>query len=232
MRLRRRADDASDAPGAPRAAVGGVETVFAGVLDGRRLWLAIAAQPGVLALRGPDGVVDLPREVDDRPGHLAARLDLASLPAAATSYDVVLVADGRATPLVTGPLPAARVPAAPGGDTRHVLERADDATLRLRTEPLAPAYELVTVDAGPDALRLEVTGPDGPLTLDTDDLLGQAGPTMAPVLVGPDRLPVRRRDDDLPDPGRGAPLPSVGRLRLRWSGDGLLRARLAEADEA
>lgn len=211
MRLRRRAEEASP-----------VELVFAGVLDGRRLWLAVDEQPGRLALRSASGdVLDLPAsDADAQPGRLAVRLDLAALPAAAASYDVVLVGPDGTVPLTTGPLAAGRVVATDG--VRHLLERADDGALRLRTEVLAPSATLVSVAVAPDELVLEVTTPAGPVTLTGGDL------AVGPVLVGPDRLPVRRRDDDLPDPGRGAPLPSHGSLRLRWNADGLLVARAVE----
>ena len=85
MRFRRHAAQATP-DGTP------VGCVFAGVLDGRRLWLAVDALPGRLALRDPDGeVVDLPSEGgDEQPGYLSTRLDLAALTRAAT-YDVVVV---------------------------------------------------------------------------------------------------------------------------------------------
>lgn len=215
MRFRRHAAQATP-DGIP------VGCVFAGVLDGRRLWLAVDALPGRLALRDPDGeVLDLPSEGgDEQPGYLSARLDLAALTRAAT-YDVVVV-DEVVRPVTIATPPSPRVPVAPGGRVRHVLVRADDGPLRLRTEAVRASVELDAVEAESDTVRLTVGGEV--VTLDAAGL----GATWTPVTVGPDRLPVRRRDDDLADPGPGAPLPSDGRLRLRWSADGLLRARVVE----
>lgn len=215
MRFRRHAEQAT-ADGPP------VASVFAGVLDGRRLWVAVDAVPGRLALRGSDGtVLDLPAAGgDEQPGYLSARLDLASLTRAA-SYDVVVV-DDVVRPVTIQAPPSPRAPLAPGGAVRHVLVRAGDGTLGLRTEVVAASVELDTVEVEGDTVRLSVGG--DLVTLDPAGI----GATWTPVTVGPDRLPVRRRDDDLADPGPGAPLPADGRLRLRWSADGLLRARVVE----
>ncbi len=77
---------------------------------------------------------------------------------------------------------------------------------------------------------------DGVLTADA---LGE--PQLASVTAG--GLPVRRRGNDIVDPGRAVPLPELYavepgledrvRLRLRWSGDGMLMARILdpEADQ-
>ena len=66
---------AADAPGnRPRAA-------FAGVLDGRHLWLAVDATPGTLAVReaGTDRIVSLDTDLaEDDPRYRSVRSDLAS----------------------------------------------------------------------------------------------------------------------------------------------------------
>lgn len=200
MRFRRRAEEDS----AP------VEAVFAGVLDGRRLWVAVPARPGRLALRPSGGgdPLDLPADAPEQPGFLSARIDLASLPPA--SYDVVVAGPDGVAPASTPPLP-------PQGRRRHRLHRTDDGRLVLRTHDVEPALELVSATAGPDGISVEVEGPEGRATLTADDLLA------------PGRPAVRRRDDDLPDPGRGAPLPTDDRVRLRWSPEGLLVARAVDA---
>lgn len=211
MRLRRRVEQSPAT----------VDAVFAGALDGRRLWLAVGARPGGFELRSPDGrAVQVPVEVDDQPGYLSVRLDLAALPTVAASYDVVLVAaDG--TRAVHGDPASQRVPVAPAGRARHRLERAVDGALRLVTEPLAEAHELHTLTVTDEGVALDLGG--------AIHHIEGADRAWSRVLV--DGLPVRRRDDDLPEPGRSAPLPTVGGLRLRWSGEGLLQARSVEPPE-
>jgi hypothetical protein len=68
--------------------------------------------------------------------------------------------------------------------------------------------------------------------------LAGAADQMTRVTAG--GRPVRRRDNDLTDPGRAVPLPELYavepgledrvRLRLRWSGDGMLMARILDAE--
>ncbi|WP_170219453.1 hypothetical protein [Nocardioides litoris] len=239
MRLRRRAEE-SRATGPE----GSVEVAFAGVLDGRRLWLAVARPVptgAAFALR-PGAAVPSTDTSDER--HLAARLDLDGL--APASYDVVLaVPGGPDVPLVVPDGTVLRAATAPAATVRPRPERAPDERLRLRVEPLDPAVELAGVDLEPDGVRLDL-GPDvadapvhlvddggtvvaswpGPL-LD-DAAVADLAPQRTRVVVGDDRRPVRRRADGLADAGRGAPLPALGRLRLRWGGDGTLVARVAE----
>ncbi len=252
MRFRRHADEGQPADTRP-------EAVFAGVLDGRRLWVAVPARSGRLALRDPASgdVVEPPDDGgpgDDQPGYLSARLVLDGLGELdeATHEVVVLPGDGGAPlPVRTPPLPARPVPAAPGGASRLVVLRGDDDTLRVRREPLAPAAtaERFRVDGAAVVVTMAGSGGTALRLVDDDDVelgawplaadrtatvsvdgLGSADPQLARVLL--DDRPVRRRAHDLPDPGRAAPLPQVGRLRLRWSGRGLLQARLLDHDEA
>jgi hypothetical protein len=236
VRFRRREPDQ------PAALLEPVDAVFSGVLDGRRLWVAVAHAEGRFALRTASGELHEAPAVDDsHDGHRSARLDLADLPAGA--YDVVLAAADGVRP-VRSDAPPRRTPTSPGTGMRHRLERVDDGALRLVTEPVPPAAELVAVSAGPDGL-LVTTDPVGPLHLLADDtvvatatdgllheaLVADLDAQLTRVVVGDDRLPVRRRDDDLADPGRGAPLPGDGRLRLRWSPRGLLQARITERED-
>lgn len=235
--------------GAPVAA-------FAGVLDGRSLWLAIEAQPGSLALResASGDVIALAGDLaEDQPDYRSLRVDLSALTEAA--YDVVLVpSSGRSPkPVWTPPLPAAT--AAVVDDQRWELHRTDEGQLRLQHAPVPPAAEHTEILAVDDGIRV-TTAPAGELTLvgEAGDLVATladgvltsaavsaAAPQLARVMAG--GLPVRRRDNDLTDPGRAVPLPELYavdpgfedrvRLRLRWSGDGLLMARILdpEADQ-
>jgi hypothetical protein len=226
MRFRRRTEESAGPAGAADA----VDAVFVAILDGRHLWLAVPAQRGSLALRASGegaAVADLPVVVEgDRSDVLSVRLDLAALPAGAASYDVVLAGPDGARP-VHGDPGGRRTPLADDGVVRRV-ERGHGGALRVVVGSADPAAVLVAVRSGLDGIEVDVDGPGGPATLTHADLLAGAGPEAGPVRVGADRLPVRRRDDDLADPGRGAPLPSDGPLRLRWSRDGLLQARVVD----
>ena len=97
------ADAADAAPPPPTPPRGAPVAAFAGILDGQRLWLAVDAAPGSLALRdtGSGDVIAPENEVpaDDQPGYRAARVDLAQLPGdAEATYDVVVVPARNSTP--------------------------------------------------------------------------------------------------------------------------------------
>ncbi|MGA8257809.1 MAG: hypothetical protein WB767_14665, partial [Nocardioides sp.] len=133
---------------------------FAGILDGRSLWVAVDACPGTLALRDAAGdVLSLPDDAtDDQPAYTAAHLDLTSLTDPAT-YDVVLVAGGIRKPRAvwTSPLTGQR-----GLPT---LQRTDDGTLQVRTGPAPAAATLTSVTAGRDCLRVAIEGAGSTLAI-------------------------------------------------------------------
>jgi hypothetical protein len=209
---------------------------FAGILDGRRLWLAIEDAPGSLALRaaGSGDVIALANEVpaEDQPGYRAARFDLSGLPDADEStYEVVLVRGRHRTPrpVQSGPVEPCR----PGAGWR--LDRADDGVLRLHREPAPDAAELRTVEVTDAGLRLTIAGTGSSLALLGDDeqplvsLPARAEDGTVTAVLDAASLPevtvelgtrvvvgepgawlsVRRRANDLADPGRGAPLPAL-----------------------
>ncbi|MEO9326107.1 hypothetical protein ABFT23_21625 [Nocardioides sp. C4-1] len=235
MRFRRRADDV----GAADPARGALAVDFAGVLDGRRLWVAVPAARGRIALRSSGGaLVDLPDEGATgpaQPGFVAARLDLAPLPPTEAAYDVVLVDGDAVRPLTGEVVPTWRRP--DDGPGRRL--ETDDGVLRLRTSPVVEAATLVSASLQPDGIRLGLDRP-GPVVLVGDDgvlagwddgwldesALDGVAPQDARVLVGTTRLPVWRRDNDLRAARRGAPLPSTPRLRLHWTDAGVLAARV------
>ncbi len=263
---RRQPAEAADVPTEPPPVPptpprGASVAAFAGVLDGRSLWLAIEAQPGSLALREATSgdVIALAGDLDDtQPAFRSIRVDLSGLPASLpndlgeTAYDVVLVpSSGRAAKQVWTP-PLAAATAAVIDDGRWVLRRSDEGYLRLLHVPVTAAAELTQILAEDDGIRL-TTAPVGELTLLgeadevaatlPDDLLTAAAisglsPQLARVMAG--GLPIRRRSNDLTDPGRAVPLPELYaddpgledqvRLRLRWSGDGMLMARILDPD--
>lgn len=266
MRFRRRDADVDaasvedDAPAIDAPPPGAPVAAFAGVLDGRRLWVAVDARPGSIGLRDPASgdVVGLPDDAaDDQPAYLSARLDLAGLPDADAVYDVVLVptGGGRARPVWTPPLPERRSPLAADGRTRHVLVRGDDGALRLRRETAKPAADLVGVTSDRTSVTLRLAGAESPLALVVEgevvaswdgevadgvltvtlgpDALDGLEPATARAAVGEGRLGVRRVGDDLLDPARAALLPPLyardgeaQRMRLRWSPQGFLQARI------
>jgi hypothetical protein len=217
------------------------------------LALRDAASGDVIALAGDAS--------DDQPEFRSTRVDLAQLPAKTSdelseaAYDVVLVpSSGRSPkPVWTPPLPPAT--SAVVGGKRWEVRRTEEGQLRLVHVPVPPAAELTEILAVGDGIQV-TTAPGGELTLlgEADDVLATltgdvltalavaaATPQLARVMAG--GLPVRRRDNDLTDPGRAVPLPELYavdpghedrvRLRLRWSGDGMLMARILDpgADE-
>lgn len=212
--LRRPADPTPEdaAPPAPQPPRGRAVVAFAGVLDGRHLWLAVHAGPGSLALRavgdaeaqGGD-VVALASEVpDDDPAHRHVRVDLEQL--GGSSYDAVLVPAGGASarPVWSHPLPApgpVRTPDSLDGSHRWDLERTDDGGLRVVRRDVAPT------------VALRAAGLDGEtLTLSTEVPAGHDADAATPRL--------RLLDDD------GA---LVAALPMTHA-DGLLHARVSLAD--
>lgn len=203
---------------------------FAGVLDGRHLWLAVAdpAPDAALGLRLPDGRVEPlagTREPagPSAPPVLAARVDLAALVAAADWADrlpaqghlalvPVLVTPGHdPEPLWTPPRSLAgrerrTGSLAPG--LRPRLRRADDGTLVLELATASRAVRAVAFEApeGGVDVRVEVAATvTGARVLRGDDggaALGDLGVVPVPEGV------VVRVSPDVPLPA-GTPCPVV-----------------------
>ncbi len=167
----RRGDSAREPDGSRE-----VRADFAGVLDGRSLWIAVPVQLGRLALRtaGTDDLLDLPSEqVTDQPDHLAVRLDLSVLDGTEGRYDVVLVPP-KGVPVVVGSDPLPPTTTRPGldGRTQHLLVTTPEEALQIRTTVLPAAagllavrkldgaIELTLLDAGPE-LAILAEDPDG-----------------------------------------------------------------------
>ncbi|GAA5153730.1 hypothetical protein GCM10023340_36200 [Nocardioides marinquilinus] len=160
--------------------------VFAGVLDGRHLWVAVAERPGHLALRDADAgrvVGDPAPAADAQAGWLDARLDLAAAfgPDGADRLAVVLVPPGTAAPqpVRTPPLDvlpgAGAVPEADEGP-RYVLDREPDGALVVRRKPRSDGARLQALsDVGPHSARLTLA------EVGADDALAlrRAGTTLA-----------------------------------------------------
>ena len=150
----KREDDAT-AP-APDAPGNRPQTAFAGVLDGRHLWLAVDATPGTLAVRetGTDRVFPLASDLaEDDPRYRSVRSDLDALPGTGQArYDVVITAPGGKVHQVwSPPLPRnepVRVPA--GDEVAWALARSEDGTLQLVREPAPAGAFLLEVESAPD----------------------------------------------------------------------------------
>ncbi len=224
----------------------GPSAALAIVVEGRWLWVATGARPGRLALARVDGenrvteVLDLPTEsTTDQPQHLGARIDLAPLDGEQHRFDVVVVPPdgGRPESLTTGPLSSAVGHTSTDGRTQHLLVRAPDGRLRLRTtllpeaagllgvRKLPDALEVTLVDAGPElAILDDDDGADGAVLVSwpldergtatiTAAQVAHLEPATRPAVTGRPGAwkPVRRRANDLLDPRAAAPLPQLDR---------------------
>lgn len=230
-------DDAP--PPAPQPPRGRPVVAFAGVLDGRRLWLAIDAAPGSLGLRdvASGDVVALASEVpDDDPAFRSVRVDLGALPGAPApaAYDVVLVpaGGGAPKPVWSHPLPVGgpvRTPLADDGSHAWALERGDDGGLRAVRSPQPPSVALHRVGQDGDTVVLAIEPPSTDEGADLR-LVDQEG---ALVLA----LPTSRGDDgllhaslslaDLPVGAEVWPRVLVGELPVRRRHDDLVKAQAA-----
>jgi hypothetical protein len=165
--------------------------VFAGILDGQRLWLAIEDRPGSLALRdAASGDVIAPEnEVpDDQPGYRSARVDLGELPGdAEATYDVVLVPSGGRTvkPVWSEPLPGRRPRVAEDGRTQYWLNRTDEGMLQVRRGAVDDAAELRAVEVTDGGLLLTVAGTGRTLALLAE---GEPVVTFPTSATGPDTV--------------------------------------------
>lgn len=144
------APPAPDEPGnRPRAA-------FAGILDGRHLWLAVDATPGTLALRetGTDWVVPLGTDLaEDDPRYRSVRSDLGSVPGTgAARFEVVITAPGGKVHRVWTPrLPGREPVQTPASDgVQWQVERSEDGTLQLVREPAPAGALLLDIEAATD----------------------------------------------------------------------------------
>jgi hypothetical protein len=206
MRLRR-SDSEDEAPPSR-----GPVAAYAGVLDGRHLWLAIHAMPGTLFLRdaGNGDLLALQADPTEDPDYVSVRVDLTELvpgpgQGGSAAYDVVLKTSRLmpAKAVWAPPLPARepmRVPPAPDGVTQFAIDRTDDGHLRVLRDPLPAAAELVSIERREQSVHLTVRPPGAVepgthlLLLDPDDrvldalaVTGHDG--LLEALVGVDELP-------------------------------------------
>ncbi|MCD4536304.1 hypothetical protein LRP67_19605 [Nocardioides sp. cx-169] len=220
-----------------------MRAVYARILDGERLWLAVPARPGAtLTVRGlPGGEQALPTEHDA--GLATARVDLAGLLAGSAEPEVVLTfaLDGSPVEWSGGPLPGpTKVPPTRDGRWQLRVESADGRlrVLRAATDPVVPVTALssddegallrLSVDAGAELVSVHdervvgstAVGPDGLVRPDLP-------PGRLAVRTGGRLLPVVRRERDLKRPNFAVALPATRTGRLRWLPEG----RLSIAEE-
>jgi hypothetical protein len=233
---------APDAPGSrPRAA-------FAGVLDGRHLWLAVDATPGTLALRpaGTEKVVPLTSDLaEDDPRYRSVRADLRGVPGGPGRFEVVITAPGGKVHHVwTPPLLRGEPVGTPAVDgVQWQVARAEDGMLLLVREDAPAAAYLLSIDAddrdvatlrlagAPEGAELRLVDDESGDVLLTRPLAHEGGVALATVdhrdvpegmglsaAVYAGDLPVRRPASDLTRPDQAVLLPQV----QNDSGDGPL----------
>lgn len=243
--------------GSRRRTEGTVTAAYAGILDGRHLWLSLE-DGGVAELRGADGTAHaLTGDITDL---------LALLPTSDASYDVLLAGDP-----VSGPAShddPTRIPASPDGRTQLGLERSEAGHLRVtrRNIPATAVLEAIELRGGDVHLTIEPPNEIAPGThlvlLDADDAVLDQLPVTAhdghvEALLGIANLPagyfgvvrlalgtetdwvrIRRRASDLADAHKAVLLPelhdasddddSEPRARFRWNPDSQLVLRILE----
>jgi hypothetical protein len=187
--------------------------VFAGVLDGRHLWLAVEATPGTLSLRELDDgqagqVIALASDlVEDDPHFRSVRADLADLPGPVESrFEVVMASPGDRvervwTPALPAPEPLT-IPPADGVQWR--VGRSADGTLELARTPAEPGAVLVGIEADlEDTVTLHIAGagPDAELRLvdDQDGAVLLTRPLSRPLTDTDGVATATLRPDDVPD---------------------------------
>lgn len=196
-----------------RSSGGGPVASYAGILDGRRLWLSVE---GSVALRDGSGALH------PLAGDLAAGVDL---PTGEGEWDVL--SDGEPVTVAPFPRNPARVPPTPDGRWQLALDRTDAGTLRVRCRRRPPGVDVLGFAVEGDGVRVTLAGDadsvrvgEASFPVADGTVLLTPGPT-GPVLAQPGDRPVRRRANDLATPGQAVLLPEP----LRWSPAGELVVR-------
>jgi hypothetical protein len=227
-----------------------VTAEFAAILDGRTLWLAVAAEHGPLALReratGAEAVL---AAEDDDPAYCSIRHDLTTLPEHGdATYDVTCAAGPVAAPrAVDGPTRTPR-----SGADVFALETSPTGALqvvRKAGEPEARVTGITVTDD--DAVLIGVAVPGGSperirfagkgATVGEVDVVNGVATLSAEAMVdvpdggcrllaasGTTAWPLRRQHNDLVRPQSAVQLPTWGpggRFELVWAASGDLRAR-------
>lgn len=140
---------AGDSPGSgPRA-------VYARILDGDSLWLAVEEATGPLAIRdrATGRVTPLGSDLPDHPGLISVRTDLAAQAGSGETgavFDVVTLARRGAKQVwIATQTPDDPITTPPSRDDRwhFTIRRSDDGFLRIRRDPLVPTALVSSVAA-------------------------------------------------------------------------------------
>ena len=179
----------------------GPQAVYANILDGRSLWLAVD-QKGSLGVRSRSSREVTPLVDDSDAGDevgAAVRCELSSIGwDTADVYGVVLTCpDGKTRTVRTPPFPSGpvRSPIPSGAQWSYVLQRGRRGALRVARRPSVPVVELVGLGFTEDAIVVTL-GRDAPAAARlTDD-----GGTEVPVSgkLEDDQVTYRIRPDQLP----------------------------------
>jgi hypothetical protein len=227
--LARRRDSDADGPAA----------IFARVIDGDSLWLAVEGHaPGSRAalVHGRESVALTDDSGASESDVLSVRADLTRLDwAAETDYQIQVgsAADGWA-PVTSAELPdldPVRTPLSRDGAWRHVLERQDDGTLTLSRHAVPPPVPLTDLAVDGDAIvctvdvsaasvndvvcthgdsEIRLPLTDGTFAVTTGDLPPGPGVSFrVSAETSSGRRPVARRHHDLAKPGRALVLPEL-----------------------
>lgn len=231
-----------------RRSAEGAEAVYARVLDGVTLWLAVRTTADMLVLRADGRDVELPTEAmaDPTGTLLTARVPLAELllPSGGLVVEVLAGRGRRAVPVhAPGPVPDGPTAIAPSGPDWTFRPEAEDGRLRIRCEatpPSVPVLDIEDTDHGVTltlplaaGTEVELRGPDGPVgTLTTragghvDLPADLALPDGDVVTLWAEDAPVTRRADVLARPNQAVALPAPGAgTELRWQPNGRLALR-------
>ncbi|WP_309649973.1 hypothetical protein [Nocardioides sp.] len=220
-----------------------VHAVYARVLDGDHLWLAVPAPAGeTLTVRGgPAGEVPVPTE--HRDGLAVATLDVAGLLAGVEADKVVLTfgLGGETVGSDGGPMvgPTKVPPTRDGrwqlralaadGELRVARTRADAACVvsaishdgEVVTLTLSiPDGELVALDESTEVGRVPVR--DSRAVLDASLVVPDGTVARLAVIVADAQVPVVRRQRDLKRANFAVALPTTVAGRLQWQPDGQL----------
>lgn len=194
-----------------RDLVGGPEAVYARVLDGEHLWVAIDATAGRPALRDPRSgeLVEPATLPDEDPAYASARWrldDVLPLTEDAGLQLVALDASAKPTQLRPGPPPPGgglRVPPTPDGHWRFLVEPDERGLLRVRRSRAAHVARLMEIAGDGYTARLVCSPPAPGLEprlhfVTKDEIVAHSVPAE---LVGDDLVAVVTATDLPREPG-------------------------------
>ena len=147
------------------------DAVYARVLDGEHLWVAVPAEAGRPALQDPrtGELTQAEPSADEDPAYASARWRLAVVLPETEDAEALLVAVGEkgkpaALRLAVAPPDShLRTPPTPDGRWRFLVVTDDDGFLRVRRTQAAHVARLVAIGAAGPGVRLRLSPPSGGL---------------------------------------------------------------------